>query len=155
MYYVHAYPTMYHTIIVYLQLYERCSKVTHGGEEKERFAALTLDYMSEESSSDGGETMFVHQPPWRSNSKQFYLIVYSLLSFFRTTFCIALNGYLKDLDAQVAEANSNGKQHILQRKSSHQHSLRYRTSGHIFKVGSEQRLAERYQCMLLIIDRKK
>lgn len=71
-----AYPTMYlynHHAIVYLQLYERRSKVTHSGEERERFTALSLDYMSEESSSDGGETMFVHQPPWRSNSKPFHL----------------------------------------------------------------------------------
>ena len=35
--------------------------------KKKRFMALTLDYMSEESSSDGGESMFVHQSPWRSN----------------------------------------------------------------------------------------
>ena len=51
------------------QLYEHHSKVTHNGEEKARFSALTLDYMSEEASSDGGETMFIHQPPWHSNSR--------------------------------------------------------------------------------------
>jgi len=80
-YYVHCISNLVfiHTIL-YLQLYERRSKVTHSGEEKERFAVLSLDYMSEESSSDGGETMFVHQPPWRSNSKPFQSIVCSLLS---------------------------------------------------------------------------
>ena len=51
------------------QLFERQSKVVHAGKEQERFSVLTLDYMSEELSSDGGETVIVHQPPWRSSSK--------------------------------------------------------------------------------------
>ena len=55
------------------QLFERRSKVVHAGEEQERFSVLTLDYMSEELSSDGGETMIVHQPPWRSSSKLCFL----------------------------------------------------------------------------------
>ena len=38
------------------QLFQRQSKVVHAGEEQERFSLLTFDYMSEESSSDGGET---------------------------------------------------------------------------------------------------
>ena len=65
--YIHMYMYVYN--IVLIQLLERRSKVTRDGEEKERFAALTLDYMSEESSSDGGETMLVHQPPWCSSSR--------------------------------------------------------------------------------------
>ena len=51
------------------QLFQRRSKIVHAGEEQERFSLLTLDYMSEKSSSDGGETMTVHQPPWCSSTK--------------------------------------------------------------------------------------
>lgn len=79
------------------RLYERRSKFARSGEEKERFSTLTLDCMSEESSSDGGETILVHQPPWRSTT---------------------LIGYLKELDSRSLEAAENGKKkHVPQRKS--------------------------------------
>ena len=59
-----------HHALMHHQLYEPRSKFARSGEE-ERFSTLTLDCMSEESSSDGGETILVHQPPWRSTSKKF------------------------------------------------------------------------------------
>ena len=40
--------------------------------------------MSEEYSADGGETLFVHQPPWQSNGKAFPFILlctYNLLYY--------------------------------------------------------------------------
>ena len=43
--------------------------MTHNGEEREKFEKLSLDYMSEESSSDEEGSMTVHKPIWRSNSK--------------------------------------------------------------------------------------
>lgn len=50
----------------FLQLYERRQKAVRGdSEEKERFGQLSLDFMSEESSSD--ETVItVHRSEWRS-----------------------------------------------------------------------------------------
>lgn len=42
----------------------------HAGEEAEKFKTLTLDFMSEESDPDDDGSMAVHQPQWRSNSKE-------------------------------------------------------------------------------------
>ena len=47
--------------------YPMCSSMTER-EEKEQYGQLTLDFMSEESSSD--ETVItIHRPEWRSDSK--------------------------------------------------------------------------------------
>ena len=46
----------------------RQKAVCDDGEEKEQYGQLTLDFMSEESSSD--ETVItIHRPEWRSDSK--------------------------------------------------------------------------------------
>ena len=75
---------MYSTVNFLIQLFECGAKPIQGSEEKERFATLTLDYMSEDYSADGGEILFVHQPPWRSNGKAFSFILlctYNLLYY--------------------------------------------------------------------------
>ena len=60
-------------LLLYLQLYDcRQKAVCDDGQEKERFGQLTLDFMSEESSSD--ETMItIHSPEWRSESKLIFV----------------------------------------------------------------------------------
>ena len=84
---------MFSTVNFLIQLFECRAKLIQGSEEKERFATLSLDYMSEEYSADGGETLFVHQPPWRSNGKAFpfillctyNLLYYRIAGYFRRT----------------------------------------------------------------------
>lgn len=72
--------------------------------------------MSEESSSDGGETMFVHQPPWRSNSQWLWPTCCSThgVCFLH----LALNAYLKELDSRIIEAQESSvkRKHIPPRK---------------------------------------
>ena len=46
--------------------------MTYDGEERAKFGALSLDYMSEESSPDEEDNMKVHKPSWRSNSTWYY-----------------------------------------------------------------------------------
>lgn len=52
------------------QLFERRMKVIHDGHEQQKYSALSLEFMSEESSSDeDGTSIVVHKPEWRSDSK--------------------------------------------------------------------------------------
>lgn len=48
----------------------------HAGEETKKFKTLTLDFMSEESDPDDDGSMAVHQPQWRSNSKELNTLFY-------------------------------------------------------------------------------
>lgn len=51
----------------YVQLFVRRQKVVRDGQEKQKYSELTLEFMSEESSSD--ELIVVHKPEWRSDSE--------------------------------------------------------------------------------------
>ena len=44
-------------------------KTVHDGQEKRKYSELTLEFMSEESSSDELRTIVVHKPEWRSDSE--------------------------------------------------------------------------------------
>ena len=54
--------------------------MVHGdGEEQERFRQLSLDYMSEESSSDEVH-ITVHKPEWRSEGEYLIFVAVSFMS---------------------------------------------------------------------------
>ena len=46
--------------------------MVHAGEEAEKLKTSAIDFMSEELYPDVDGSMAVHQPQWRSNSKEFY-----------------------------------------------------------------------------------
>ena len=72
--------------------------------------------MSEESSSDGGETIVLHQPQWRSNSRFCFLTVWLICS--PIIIISALIAYLKELNTRVLAAQDSGvkNKHVPQRK---------------------------------------
>ena len=75
------------------------------GEERSKFSELSLDYMSEESSSD--EDFIVHPPAWRSNGNYFCSFITKFLSFFLCHFKV-LTKFLRELDKRVDDKHNAG-----------------------------------------------
>ena len=70
-------------------MYDRRSKALLEGLEKERFFALTVEFMSDESSSNE-TTVLVHRPDWRSNGTV-WCIIYFLCNFTLNNYVVCSN----------------------------------------------------------------
>lgn len=60
--------------VLLLQLYERRKKHLKD-DEKERWASVNANYMTEESQAEDGETVRQHHLTWRSQGTHMYMLL--------------------------------------------------------------------------------
>ena len=85
--------------------------IREDGKEKQRYGQLSLDYMSEESSSSDEAKVVVHRPEWRSDgnvkfgsySSQYYYVQ-------------VLNRFLQELDRRLCDTQKESKKYVPDRK---------------------------------------
>jgi len=92
------------------------------GQETEKFEQLGLEYVSEESSGDEEGVVTVHQPEWRSSSKNItihYSIVVQIFMNIFYDYCFfiaALSSFFNVLDRRADENRKSLRKHVPERK---------------------------------------